>query len=103
VPRETDELFLHTGLTAPERSLRAKQAANARWAREIDRIAATEPARKAALEKFADLVDPDRVLPPAQRRKLARNAQVAHMQRMTLRRQKAERLAREQRRNGGAA
>ena len=95
MPPSEAELFRQTGLTGSERSLRAKRAANARWLRELDRIGATAPARAAALKRFEDFVDPQGVMTPDERRKLARNAQMAHMQGMALKREKARR------RNGG--
>jgi hypothetical protein len=45
-------------LSPAERSERARIAANARWAREPDRLAATEVGRRAAFDKILNEVDP---------------------------------------------
>jgi hypothetical protein len=65
-------------------TLRASVAAHARWSRTTDRSAATEPARRAAWDRFERQVDPDGVLDPAMRAKLAENARRAHYQKMAL-------------------
>ena len=77
-----------------ERTLRARIAANARWSRTTDRSAATAPARAAAWQKFEDLVDPERRLPPAERALRAEAARRAHFQRMALRSARARRTRR---------
>lgn len=71
-------------MTPEQRVLRARLAAHARWARASDRVAATAPARRARAEQFEHEVDPDGVLPPAERARRARSAQLAHMARMSL-------------------
>jgi hypothetical protein len=76
-------------LTPEQRIMRARIAAHSRWARERDRHAATEPARRAALSRFEREVDPNGELPPEQRRKLAQSAQQAHMTRLALASSKA--------------
>jgi hypothetical protein len=64
--------------------LRAQTAAHTRWAKTADRLAATAPARQAALDRFEREVDPDGVLAPTERAKRAANARKAHMSRMAL-------------------
>ena len=54
-------------LTPSERTQRARLAANIGWAFTQDRSARTAPARRAAFAKFEKLVDPDGVLPVAER------------------------------------
>lgn len=53
--------------SATERALRARIAATTRWAKTVDRSAATAPARSARRAKLALEVDPDGVLPEAER------------------------------------
>lgn len=71
-------------MTPAERKLRAQLAAHTRWARCEDRRAATEPARRAQQERYERQVDPDGVLPPAERAKRVRHAQAAHLAKMRL-------------------
>ena len=80
-------------LTPTERSIRARIAANTRWAREPDRLAATAPGRSAAFEKLLDEVDPQRVLTEAERLKRVKNAQAAQMARVRLAASKNRRCA----------
>ena len=54
-------------LTPSERRLRGQIAVEQSWANTIDRSAWTAPARPAMLAKFADEVDPEHVLPDAER------------------------------------
>jgi hypothetical protein len=61
-----------------DRALIAQVAAHTRWSQTPDRTAATAPARKAALQRFERLVDPDGTLPPATRALLAENARKAY-------------------------
>jgi hypothetical protein len=61
------------------RSLAARIAANVRWAHEPDRKAATAPARRGLLAKFAAEVDPDNSMDPAERDRRARSLMTAHM------------------------
>lgn len=72
----------------------AKIASHARWAREEDRSAATQPARAAMARKFEDEVDPDRVLPAEERAKRADSARRAHYQRLALKSAQARRAKR---------
>lgn len=60
----------------------AQIAANARWAMEPDRTAATAAGRRAADLRFEKQVDPDGVLPADERARRAQNARTAHYQRM---------------------
>ena len=80
-------------LTPAERSARARIAANTRWAREPDRLAATAPGRRAAFEKLLDEVDPQRVLTEVERLKRVKNAQQAQMARVRLAASKSRRRA----------
>lgn len=67
------------------RYLTASVAANARWACEPDRTAATLPARAAFERRFEDQVDPQRTLTPTERAKRVRNARTAYFHRLALR------------------
>jgi hypothetical protein len=82
-------------LNPVERSLRARIGANQSWANTPDFAARTAPARKAALDRFERLVDPDGNLPPEQRAKQAAKARQAHMQAMSLKAAAARRKKRE--------
>jgi hypothetical protein len=84
-------LLVCLSLTPAERSQRARIAAHTRWAREPDRLRATQPGRDAAFAKLLDEVDPDRVLSEPERLKLARNAQQAQLARIRLAALKARR------------
>jgi hypothetical protein len=86
-------------LTPSERTQRARLAANIGWAFTQDRSARTEPARRAAFARFEKLVDPDRVLPVAERAKRAESLRKAHLQRMALRSAKARRMRGQARKN----
>jgi len=61
-----------------DRSRIAQIAAHSRWAKVQDRSAATAKARQAALDRFDLLVDPEGVLPIAERRRRAGNARKAY-------------------------
>jgi hypothetical protein len=78
-------------LTPSERSLRARLAVHTSWARTSDRSARTAPARRAALQRFESQVDPDGVLPLAERAQRAEQAMRAHMARLALRSVQARR------------
>lgn len=67
-----------------EYSLRARIAANHRWAFADDRTAATAAARAAADARFERQVDPDGKLPPEERARRAASLRKAHMDAMTL-------------------
>lgn len=64
------------------KSLPHRIAAEARWAKEPDRSAATRAARAALHAKFEREVDPDGTLPPAERAVRAAHARRAHFLRM---------------------
>jgi hypothetical protein len=83
-------------LTPAERSLRAQIAAHESWAQTADRSARTANARRAMLDKFERQVDPDGVLPPAERAQRAEHARKAHFKRLALKSAQARR-----RRGGG--
>jgi hypothetical protein len=78
-------------LTPSQRVLRARIAANARWSRTPDRLAATEPGRTGFLARFEREVDPDGSLDASTRARLAENARKAHMSRLALASSKARR------------
>jgi hypothetical protein len=63
---------------------RARVAANARWARVVDRTSATQAMRDGQREKWARAVDPDGVLPADLRERLVDNKAAEHMARMRL-------------------
>jgi hypothetical protein len=60
-----------SALTPEQRSLRASAAADARWARTIDRSAAVAPAVEGRLRKLESEVDPGGELPAGERRQRA--------------------------------
>lgn len=66
------------------RALIAKIAAHESWARTTNPAARTAAARKAAIDRFERQVDPDGVLPPADRARRAAHARSAHFQRLAL-------------------
>lgn len=84
--------------TPAERALRAQIAAHESWARTADRSARTANGRKAMLDKFEQLVDPNGELAPVERAKRAEHARKAHFKRMALKSAQARR-----RRAGGDA
>jgi hypothetical protein len=61
-----------------EGSLIARLAAHESWARTADPSARTEPARHALLDHFERHVDPDGLLPPAERARRAGHARKAY-------------------------
>lgn len=70
--------------TPAERSLQASMAVHEMWARCDDRVERTAKARRGFNRKFEDEVDPDRVLPAAERAIRADHARKAHMKRLAL-------------------
>lgn len=69
------------------RRLAASVGSLNRWARvhgDDARRAATQPARDARLQKLADQIDPDRLLPEHERAAAARRLRTAHMRTMAL-------------------
>lgn len=81
--------------TASERNLRAQIAAHASWAHTPDRTARTAPARRALAARFEHEVDPDGLLPAAERAKRAENARKAYYARLALTSAVARRRVRE--------
>lgn len=71
-------------MTPDERILRARIAANTRWATTEDRSAATEKARNAFRDRFENQV-PAEITDPVQRAKCAENLRRAFYQRMAYR------------------
>ncbi|GAB3663441.1 hypothetical protein GCM10027596_26610 [Nocardioides korecus] len=69
----------------------AKIAANARWARETDRSAATQAARDGMTRRFEREVDPDGALAPDERARRVENARSAFYQRIALKSAQARR------------
>ncbi|MBO2461121.1 hypothetical protein ABT299_11655 [Spirillospora sp. NPDC000708] len=61
-------------LTPEQRRDRARQAVQVSWQKTEDPAARTEPARAAALKRFENQVDPDRVLPEDERLRRANEA-----------------------------
>jgi hypothetical protein len=72
-------------LTPEQRSLRAKAAVDASWARTNDRTARTEPARRAALARFERQVDPLGELPEQERHRRAEFARRSYFRYLALR------------------
>ncbi len=62
-----------------KRRTQKSAAAHKSWAQTEDRTARTAPARKAAMDRFAQQVDPDGTLAPAERAKRAAHARRAYM------------------------
>jgi hypothetical protein len=71
-------------LSPAERSRRARMAAHVLHSR-YDSKELTKPARAAFDDRFLNEVDPDRVLPEAERRRRAQHAKQAHMQGLAIR------------------
>ena len=80
-------------MSAPptERALIARIAAHERWAATADRTSATAPARAAFLDHFEREVDPEGVLPPADRARRAEHARKAYFSRLALKSAQARR------------
>jgi hypothetical protein len=74
-----------------DRSLIARLAAHESWANTADPSARTAPARRALLDRFEREVDPDGVLPPAERARRAGHARKAYFARLALRSAQARR------------
>ena len=83
------------GFTPSERSMRGALGAHVSWANTEDRGGRTAPARKAFDVRFEHEVDPDGVLPLAERAKRVENARRAYFLRLALRSAKVRRLAKE--------
>jgi hypothetical protein len=77
------------------KSTAGRIGAHEKWAKTLDRKSGTAAARKAALDRFERQVDPEGVLPEAQRVELAEHARKAHMLRMALRSAEVRRARRQ--------
>ncbi len=75
------------GLSPEQRTIRASIAAHTRWSKTptAERTRQAERGQAGLLARFAAEVDPQGVLTPEERDKLARNAYTAHMKRLALR------------------
>jgi hypothetical protein len=74
-------LAASTSLNPAQRSLRARIAANTRWAGEDPAVNAAR-GQAGLMARFLDEVDPDHQLPEAERTRRAEAARRAHMQRL---------------------
>jgi hypothetical protein len=74
-----------------ERALIARIAAHASWAKTPDRSARTASARNAQMARFEAQVDPDGVLDPAVRARMADSARKEYFTRLALRSAQARR------------
>lgn len=83
--------LLALSLTPEQRTLRARMAAHALHARITDPSAATAPARSAFLGKFESEVDPEGVLPPDERARMAAHARKSYFLGLALKSAKARR------------
>ena len=77
-------------LTPEQRSLRARLAAHTLHSR-VDPVAPTAPAREAFLARFETEVDPEGVLPEAERLRRADHARKAYFTGLALKSAKARR------------
>lgn len=84
-----------------ERALQARAAAYTSWANTPDRAARTRKAREALVTRFEQQVDPDGILPAAERARRAEQARKAHFARMALRSAQARRCRGSAKRKGG--
>jgi len=71
-------------MSDPIRQLIGAIGANVSWSRTVDRTARTAPARQAFDRRFELEVDPDGVLPEAERLRRAEYARKAYFQRLAL-------------------
>ncbi|WP_319454247.1 MULTISPECIES: hypothetical protein [unclassified Mycobacterium] len=85
------------GLPPSERRIVGQIGAHKSWSQTEDRSARTAPGRQAFLDKFEQQVDPDGILPPAERAKRAEHARKEFFQRLALK------SAQARRRRGAAA
>lgn len=79
-------------MTPGERSLRASIASHHKWAN-TDAVEGTKAARAAFLDRFDREVDPEGVLPPAERARRAKHARSAHFKALALKSAQARRKA----------
>lgn len=75
-----------------ERSMQMRYASHVSWANTPDRKARVQPAIQGQLARFERLVDPEGVLPEAERKARAESARKAHMTQMALRSAQARRI-----------
>ena len=80
--------WLLAALTPTQRTQRARIAALTRWSRE-DPAATAARGQAGLMARFVEQVDPDRVLPEAERRRRAEAARRAHMATLAFRSAKA--------------
>lgn len=78
-------------LSPSERSLRARLAVETSWSNTADPAARTRPGTDAFLRKFEVQVDPEGLLPPAERARRAMHARRAYMTRLALKSAQARR------------
>ena len=92
-------------VTPQQRALRARLAAHALHAKVADPAAHTAPARRAFMDRFEREVDPDGILPPEQRARMAEHAKKAFFTRLAMASAKARSKKVAKRRDllGGAA
>lgn len=76
-------------LSPNQRVLQARMAAHASWARTKDPAARTAPARDRFAKRFLDQVDPDRILPEAERLRRVEHAKRAYFTALALKSSKA--------------
>ena len=81
-----------SSLTPEQRSLRARIAAHEKWAH-TDPVAGTARAREKFLARFEAEVDPEGVLPEAERLRRAEHARQAYFTRLALASSKARKKA----------
>jgi hypothetical protein len=84
-PEQPEEVMAKKESTSTIMRLRGKIGAHTRWAKTEDRVAATEPARRALRSKFEREVDPEGLLPVQERLRRAESARKAHYARLALR------------------
>jgi hypothetical protein len=77
-----------------ERTIISTIAAHERWAKCDDPSAATAPARQGLAESFERQVDPNNLLPPAERSRRAEAARKAYFTRLALKSHQARRARR---------
>lgn len=92
MPRErNNQRRTKSALTPEQRAMRARLAAHAMHAR-YDTAKVSKPGRDAFLARFEREVDPDGVMPVAERLRRAEHAKRAHMTRLALRSARTRRM-----------
>ena len=76
---------------ATPQQIAGRIGAHESWARTSDRSARTAPARQAALDRFEREVDPENILPPAERAIRSEHARKAYFLRLALKSAQARR------------